>query len=181
MLVVERVRDEQRAHDAADDVRPMDAGPEEDALQADDDRAARERVRKALQRRLDDLEDELRQRRRADIVAEAVEHGRRREEHHARHERGERARHALRHGVRHLDADVVLLEVAEHARDEERDQDGGDDAVAARPSLRDDVADDGALLRRDGRRHQDQECREREDGRHHRVTAFILHILIGDG
>ena len=181
MLVIERVGDEQRAHDAADDVWAVDTGPEQDALEADDDRAACEQIGQALQRRLDDLKDEFRQRRRADVMAEAIEDGCAREEDHARYKCRECFCDALRDGIRHLDADVVLLAVAEDVGDEERNEDGGDDAVAARPCLRDDVADCLAALRQDCRRHQDKEGRQCEDGGHHGIAAFILNELVGDG
>ena len=181
MLVIERVRDKQRTDDAAHDVRAVNARPEQHALQADDDGAAAQRIREALQRRLDNFENALRQRRGANVVEQAVDDGSTREEHHARHERGEGARHALRHGIRHFDGQMVLFAVAEDVRHGERDEDSRDDAVAAGPGLRDDVGHRLAAFGRERRRHDDKEGRQREHRGHHGVTALVLHELVGDG
>ena len=190
-LIVERVRDEERLHDAADDVRTMDAGPKQDGLERGDDRAADDRIGETLQRHLDDLEDEFRERGVESEVADAIDDGGRREdaiddggrreEDDTRRQRFERADDAARHGFRHLDAEVILFAVAADPRGEEADEDGRDDAVAARPGFRDDIIDDSAVWRRRKRRQDDDERREREDGSHDGVAAFGLDVLVRDG
>ena len=76
---------------------------------------------------------------------------------------------------------MILFAVAADPRGEEADEDGRDDAVAARPGFRDDIIDDSAVWRRRKRRQDDDERREREDGSHDGVAAFGLDVLVRDG
>ena len=181
MLVIKRIRDEQRADHTAHNVRAMDARPEQDTLQRDDDNTAAQRIRKPLKRRLDDLKNAFRQRRRADVVEQAVDDGGAGEENHARHECGESTSHALGYGFRHLDGQVVLLAVAEDIRNGKGKENGRDDAVAARPGFRNDIAHCLAAFRDQRRRHHDEKYRKGQNRSHHGVASLVLHKLVGDG
>lgn len=69
-------------------------------------------------------------------------------------DRGEGVRYAFGHGVGHLDAQVLLDAGGVDPRADQAHDDGGDDAVAAHPRVRQDVGDGGgvAAQRLDGAR-----------------------------
>ena len=73
-------------------------------------------------------------------MAKSVEEGSSREEDHAWCQRFKGFGNAAGNSVRHLDADMVLLAVAENPGSGKAYENSGNDAVAASPGLRDDVA-----------------------------------------
>ena len=159
----------------------MNARPEQDALESRDNGAADKRIGKTLQRSLYHSKDEFRESGRTHEVAETVNCSTERKENHARSQGFKSLGYAAGNCGRHLDADVILLTVAEHPGNDETNENRGDNAVAACPGLGDDVVHNSTALGCHRGRQENQESGKGQNRSHHGIAAFTFYIFVSDG
>ena len=189
VLVDQRVGGEHRVDDAGDDVRTVQTAPEQQRHEQHDDDGTGPVVGQALHRGLDDLEDELGQRNAAEDLAHLVDDRGVAHDEEAGDHRGEGVRHAFGHGVGHLDAQVLLDAGGVDPRADQAHDDGGDDAVAAHPRVRQYVGDGGGVAaqrldgvagdrQRGGR--DDEERDQRQDAAGDAVHLLVAGVGVAD-